>query len=119
MTLTHYAFSPLAIHAKANGPWREWHFRNRRHTERAPQSNRNSEDTNLEVKPVSNVHRKHPVSIAVSMALLAAAATSAKASEPTSAPAESAGSLSPAQQDVQTTPSPDAKKARSETSGAG
>jgi TonB-dependent receptor len=68
---------------------------------------------------VSNVHRKHPVSIAVSMALLAAAATSAKASEPTSAPAESAGSLSPAQQDVQTTPPPDAKKARSETSSAG
>ena len=49
-----------------------------------------SEDTNLEVKPVSNVRRKHPVSIAVSMALLAAAAASAMAAEPTGAPAEGA-----------------------------
>ena len=40
---------------------------------------------------MSNVHRKHPVSIAVSMALLAAAATSAMASESTGAPAENAG----------------------------
>jgi len=53
---------------------------------------------------VSNVNRKHPVSIAVSMALLAAAA-SAMASEGTDAPAENGG----AQQDAPTTSSPDAK----------
>src|SRR5215472_16169919 len=52
---------------------------------------------NLEVKPVSNVHRKHPVSIAVSMALLAAAATSAMAAEGTAAPAEAAGAQGPVQ----------------------
>jgi len=68
---------------------------------------------------VSNVHRKHPVSIAVSMALLAAAATSAMASERTDAPAQNAGAQGPAQQDVPTTPSPDAKKAKSRTDGAG
>src|SRR6516165_6090278 len=51
---------------------------------------------NPEVKPVSNVHRKHPVSIAVSMALLAAAA-SALAAEPAAAPAENAGAEGPAQ----------------------
>src|SRR5215469_5548657 len=50
------------------------------------------------VKPVSHVHRKHPVSIAVSMALLAAAATSAMAAERTVAPAESAEAQEPAQQ---------------------
>src|SRR6185312_12022872 len=43
-----------------------------------------------EVTPVSNVHRKHPVSIAVSIALLAAAAASAIAAEPKDAPAENA-----------------------------
>ena len=53
---------------------------------------------------MSNVNRKHPVSIAVSMALLAAAA-SAMASEGTDAPAENGG----AQQDAPTTSSPDAK----------
>ena len=51
---------------------------------------------------MSNVHRKHPVSIAVSMALLAAAATSAMASEGTDAPAQNAGAQSPAQEDVPT-----------------
>src|SRR6516162_9502544 len=51
----------------------------------------------IAVKPASNVHRKHPVSIAVSMALLAAAATSAMASEPAGAPAENAGGQGPAQ----------------------
>jgi TonB-dependent receptor len=45
----------------------------------------------------TNVQRKHPVSIAVSMALLAAAATSALAAEPAAAPAESAGAEGPAQ----------------------
>ena len=40
---------------------------------------------------MSNVYRKHPLSVAISMALLAAAATSAMASEPTAAPADNAG----------------------------
>ena len=102
MTLVTCAYSPLAIHAMANGCWREWH----------------SEDNNLEGKAVSNVHRKHPVSIAVSMALLAAAA-SVMASESTGAPAENAGAQGPAQQDVSATPSPDAKKAKSGVAGAG
>ncbi len=61
---------------------------------------------------MSNVHRKHPVSIAVSMALLAAAATATMASEPTGAPAENAGAQGPAQRDATTTPSPDARKAK-------
>jgi len=51
----------------------------------------------IAVKPASNVHRKHPVSIAVSLALLAAAATSAMAAEPAGAPAEAAGAEGPAQ----------------------
>jgi len=65
---------------------------------------------------VSNAHRKHPVSIAVSMALLAAAATSALASEATGAPAEDAGAQNPAQQDVPATP--DARKGRSKAGDA-
>jgi TonB-dependent receptor len=68
---------------------------------------------------VSNVYRKHPLSIAVSMALLAAAATSTMASEGTGTPAQNAGSQDPAQQDGPTTPSPDAKKAKSRTGSAG
>src|SRR5271154_855949 len=67
------------------------------------------EKIQLEAKPVSNVHRKHPLSVAISMALLAAAATSARAS----APAESAGAQDAAQQDGPTAPSRDAKKDRS------
>src|SRR6516162_7282860 len=58
----------------------------------------------LEVKPVPKVHRRHPVSIAVSMALLAAAAASATAAESTAAPAENAGAQGPAQQNGPTTP---------------
>ena len=57
---------------------------------------------------MSNVHRKHPVSIAVSMALLAAAAA-AMASERTGVLAENAGAQDAAQQDAPTTPTPDAK----------
>jgi TonB-dependent receptor len=53
---------------------------------------------------VSNVYRKHPLSIAISMALLAAATTSAMA--------ENAAAPDSAQQDGPTTPPPDAKKAR-------
>jgi outer membrane receptor for Fe3+-dicitrate len=72
----------------------------------------------LEVRAVSNVYRKHPVSIAVSMALLAAAATAAMASEPTGAPTENAGAQDPAQQDGPTTPTPDTKKAKSGSDGS-
>ena len=68
---------------------------------------------------MSNVHRQHPVSIAVSMALLAAAAHSAMASDLAGAPAEKAGTQSPAQQDALTTPSPSGKKARSGAGGVG
>src|SRR5215831_10488765 len=56
-----------------------------------------------ELHPVPKVHRKHPISIAVSMALLAAAATSAMAAESTAAPAENAGAQGPAQQNGPTT----------------
>src|SRR6185312_1969436 len=69
----------------------------------------------LEVTPVSNIHRKHPVSIAVSMALLAAAAASAMAAEHMGAKSDNAGAQEPAQQDAMTTPPPDYKKSRSET----
>jgi TonB-dependent receptor len=61
---------------------------------------------------VSNVYRKHPLSVAISMALLAAAATSAMASESTNAPAQNAGTQDPAQQVGPTTPAPDAKNAK-------
>src|SRR5580704_1592312 len=82
----------------------------------APRGIRDSEDNSLEVQPVLNTHRKHPVSVAVSMALLAAAATAAMASEQPGAPAENAGAQSPARQDVPTTPAsaPDAMKAKSD-----
>jgi TonB-dependent receptor len=68
---------------------------------------------------VSNVYRKHPLSIAVSMALLAAAATPTMASEGTGTPAENAGAQDSAQQDGPTTPSPDAKKPKSGTGSTG
>ena len=66
-----------------------------------------------------NVHRKHPVSVAVSMALLAAAAASAMAAEPTGVPAENAGAQGPAQQGALTTPATDAKPAKSGIGGKG
>src|SRR5438552_12242522 len=53
-----------------------------------------------EITPVSKVLRKHPVSIAVSLALLAAAAASTMAAEPAGAPAETEGPLAPAPQDA-------------------
>ena len=53
---------------------------------------------------MSKVHRKHPVSIAVSMALLSAMTTSAMASPRAGAPADSAGAKAPAAQDVPATP---------------
>ena len=52
---------------------------------------------------MSNVYRKHPLSIAISMALLAAATTSASASEQTSVLAENA-EADPAQQGAPATP---------------
>jgi TonB-dependent receptor len=66
--------------------------------------------------PASNLHRKHPVSIAVSMALLAAA--SSAVAEPTGAPAQSGAAQSGAQQDGPPTPSPDAGKPRAATGSA-
>jgi len=72
-----------------------------------------------EGKPVSNAHRRHPVSIAVSMALLAAAATAAMAAEGTAAAAENAGAQGPAPpQGAPTTPGTDqgpAQKTQLET----
>ena len=64
-----------------------------------------------------NVHRKHPVSIAVSMALLSAMTTSAMASPRTGAPADSSGAQAAATQSVSTAPSSDAKKDKSKTAG--
>jgi TonB-dependent receptor len=67
---------------------------------------------------MSNLHRKHPLSIAVSMVLLAAAA-SAAAAEPPGATAESAGGADPAQQSVPATPSAGAKKTKTGTGSDG
>ena len=67
---------------------------------------------------MSNVYRKHPLSIAISMALLAAATTSAMASEATSVPAQNAGVQDPAQQGGPTAPSPGATKPKSGTASA-
>jgi len=70
-----------------------------------------SQDTHPEVSPVPPLYRKHPVSIAVSMALLAVAAVSARAAEGTSAPADDANTQSqaPAPSESTTAPSPDGK----------
>jgi TonB-dependent receptor len=67
---------------------------------------------------MSNLHRNHPLSIAVSMVLLAAAA-SAAAAEPPGATAESAGGADPAQQSVPATPSAGAKKTKTGTGSDG
>ena len=48
---------------------------------------------------MSNVYRKHPLSIAISMALLAAAATSGVAAEGSATPTENTGTPGPAQDD--------------------
>src|SRR3569833_2662444 len=74
MTLVTCASSLPAITAMASGRWRECLFRIR------------------EVRPVSNVHRKHPVSVAVSMALLAAAAASALSQDAAEGPAQQGAS---------------------------
>ena len=78
-----------------------------------PVGRRDSKNISPEVQPVSNVHRKHPVSIAVSVALLAAAANAALASEPTGTPAANAGASDSAAQDIPASLSPDAKKSKS------
>ena len=64
---------------------------------------------------MSNLHRKHPVSIAVSMALLAAAmGTSAMASPGTGTAADNPGAQASTAQDTTTTPAPAAKKSKDE-----
>jgi TonB-dependent receptor len=68
---------------------------------------------------VSNVYRKHPLSIAISMALLATAATGAMASDAASDGAENAGAQNVAQQNTPTTPSSDAKKGKTVNGSAG
>src|SRR5579862_1418927 len=92
------ASSPLATRAMASGCWRASPFQDRQCACGALLGIRDSEDISPEVTAVSNVNRKHPVSIAVSMALLAAAA-SAVAAESAGAGAENAAAGSPAQQD--------------------
>jgi len=67
----------------------------------------------LEGKAVTHLYRKHPLSMAISLALLAAAATSARASDQTGTPAENRGTQDPGQPDGPTL-SADAKKAKEE-----
>ena len=59
---------------------------------------------------MSNLHRKHPVAIAVSMALFAAMATSAMASPGTGDPSASAGAPGAGPQDVTTPATTDSTK---------
>ena len=66
---------------------------------------------------MSNLHRKHPVSIAVSVALLAATVSPAMASPGTGAPAASPGTQSSSPQDEATTPSPKSRNAKSRAAG--
>src|SRR5579871_5951426 len=110
----------------AGRPSRPVHFRHRRPArgpvgagasgifklaDRAPTTIRDSaEPTTPEARPVSNVLRKHPLSIAVSMALLAAAAAPALA--------DTTGVQGPAPQGAATA-SPDAKKAKTDTPDIG
>jgi TonB-dependent receptor len=68
--------------------------------------------------PVSNINRTHPVSIAVSVALLAAMATSAVASPRAGATADSSGAQGSTPQDAATTPMSAAKTGKSKTRGA-
>ena len=68
---------------------------------------------------MSRVHRKHPVSIAVSMALLSAMTTSAMASPRASAPAGGAGTQAPAAQDVPAAPAAQADKSKTAATQTG
>ena len=61
---------------------------------------------------MSNIYRKHPLSVAISMALLAAAATAAGAAEQTSAAAEPAGLQGPVQQDGTPSATPAARSTK-------
>lgn len=68
---------------------------------------------------MSTLHRRHPLSLAVSMALLAAVATSATAApRPGTAP-DAAGPQTAAPQDASATPAADAQKTESRKKGAG
>src|SRR5262245_5026125 len=75
----------------------------------------------LKASSVSHVHRRHPVSMAVSMVLLAAAATatSALAAESASAPAQEAGAQGSPQQGATTQAPADAQKAKPAGDAAG
>ena len=68
---------------------------------------------------MSHVYRKHPLSIAISMALLAAAASSARSSEPTSAPADNAGAPDAAQQEAPTAAAAGPKKPKPTSDSVG
>ncbi|MEP7185234.1 MAG: TonB-dependent receptor plug domain-containing protein, partial [Rhodanobacter sp.] len=67
---------------------------------------------------MSTKHRRHPLSLAVSMSLLAAVATSATASPRTGPPMDAAGSQAVTPQDESATLSSDAKKAESKKKDA-
>ena len=75
-----------------------------------------AEEIIQEVRPVSNQYRKHPVSIAVSMALLSAVAASSMAASRTGAVAAGPGAQAPSQ-DAPTTPPVAARKGKSKTGG--
>ena len=64
---------------------------------------------------MSNLYRKRPLSVAVSMALLTAAETSTLAAEVTGPAAQTAGAQDPAQPSGPPTPLPDNKKAKTAT----
>ena len=68
---------------------------------------------------MSNLHRKHPVSIAVSMALLAAMAATATAAPGTGAPADTPEAQAVSPQDTATTPSPKSKPKPGEVASGG
>jgi len=61
---------------------------------------------------MSTVHRKHPLSFAISMSLFAAVTTSAMASPRPGAQADKPGAQAAAPQDAQAAPAPNAKKAK-------
>ena len=64
---------------------------------------------------MSTKHRRHPLSLAISMSLLAAVTTSALASPPVGGQVNTSGTQAAASQDASATPSPDGKKALSGT----
>ena len=68
---------------------------------------------------MSNLHRKHPVSIAVSMALLSAMAATATAAPGTGAPVDTPEAQAVSPQDTATTPSPKSKPKPGEVASGG